>query len=277
MRAGSRSDDLRRTRNCTLVQVEGWRGAESAQARGAMRGRSPYLVAPPGALTYRLETPPALVHLHGFWTASAHETGSYAIPADACVDLVWAEGANEPLAVGPGGEATFVRLEASRTYWGVRFTPGGFTAATGCPAGDLAGLTVPAAEFFSTRPSGHPAEALRRMASPARRPVDAALRALLAAGLRASVGEQSDQHGWSERHLRRRVLAHAGVTPSRLLALRRVHVAADLALAGVPLATAAHRAGFADQSHFTRESRRVLGASPACYVRSVQAARKPGN
>jgi AraC-like DNA-binding protein len=53
-----------------------------------------------------------------------------------------------------------------------------------------------------------------------------------------------------------------GVTPHAYIVQRRARVARQLLLAGEPLATAALRAGFADQSHMTRAFVRQFGVTP---------------
>lgn len=54
-----------------------------------------------------------------------------------------------------------------------------------------------------------------------------------------------------------------GTSPYRYLTLRRLDLARRLMLAGVPLAHVAAQAGFADQSHMTRQFTRAYGMPPA--------------
>ncbi|MET0698026.1 MAG: helix-turn-helix domain-containing protein [Mycobacterium sp.] len=72
-------------------------------------------------------------------------------------------------------------------------------------------------------------------------------------------------HGISERHLYT-VLARAGITLRPWLRERRLNAAADT-LSGpthrrLTVAAVAHRWGFADQAHFTREFRKHFGMTP---------------
>ncbi|MGY1840981.1 MULTISPECIES: helix-turn-helix domain-containing protein [unclassified Modestobacter] len=60
-----------------------------------------------------------------------------------------------------------------------------------------------------------------------------------------------------------------GLPPRRYLTGRRVDRARRLLLAGVPPAEVATAAGFYDQAHLTRHFRRMLGTTPAAYVRSA--------
>jgi AraC-like DNA-binding protein len=72
--------------------------------------------------------------------------------------------------------------------------------------------------------------------------------------------------GLSERQLRRRFHAAAGYGPKmlqRVLRFRRFLAAADR-----DLARAALDAGYADQSHLTRECAQLAGRTPAALLRA---------
>jgi AraC-like DNA-binding protein len=60
-----------------------------------------------------------------------------------------------------------------------------------------------------------------------------------------------------------------GLAPSDYARQLRMRTARRLIAAGLPLAEAAVRAGFADQSHLTRWFTRSYGITPAAYQRSV--------
>ncbi|HEY4347177.1 MAG TPA: AraC family transcriptional regulator [Gaiellaceae bacterium] len=57
-----------------------------------------------------------------------------------------------------------------------------------------------------------------------------------------------------------------GTSPNRYRTLRRLELARDAISAGVPLARAAAEAGFADQSHLTRQFKRAYGLTPARWA-----------
>ncbi|MDR5837351.1 AraC family transcriptional regulator [Caballeronia sp. LZ034LL] len=63
-----------------------------------------------------------------------------------------------------------------------------------------------------------------------------------------------------------------GTSPYRYLTLRRLDLARRLMLAGAPLADVAAQAGFADQSHMTRQFTRAYGMPPARW-RAIAAQR----
>jgi len=57
-----------------------------------------------------------------------------------------------------------------------------------------------------------------------------------------------------------------GITPHAYQIQRRIQLARRLIAAGTPLAESAAAAGFADQSHMSRQFSRVLGVSPGTYA-----------
>ncbi len=63
-----------------------------------------------------------------------------------------------------------------------------------------------------------------------------------------------------------------GTSPSRYLALRRLERARDSMMAGHTVSDAALHAGFADQSHLTRQFSHAYGVSPARWLRSLAGA-----
>ncbi len=67
------------------------------------------------------------------------------------------------------------------------------------------------------------------------------------------------------RHFRRAY----GTSPDRFRALRRVALARTAIERGRPLAEAAVEAGFADQSHMTRQFKRAYGLTPANWARAT--------
>ena len=66
----------------------------------------------------------------------------------------------------------------------------------------------------------------------------------------------------SRSHYSRRFLARVGLSPVDFRRQERVRAARALIERGTPLSTAAAEAGFADQSHMTRQMRSILGVSP---------------
>lgn len=75
--------------------------------------------------------------------------------------------------------------------------------------------------------------------------------------------------GVSQFQLLRGFSRMTGLTPHAYLVQRRLQKARKLIANGVPLADAAHAAGFADQSHMTRLFVRTYGMSPGVYAAAM--------
>ncbi|MBA2472696.1 MAG: AraC family transcriptional regulator, partial [Pseudonocardiales bacterium] len=84
----------------------------------------------------------------------------------------------------------------------------------------------------------------------------------------SSVAATADALGWTERTLHRRCRDAFGYGPSVLRRILRFQVALRLAGQGVPFATTATRAGYADQAHLAREVRALPGASLSQLIRA---------
>lgn len=67
----------------------------------------------------------------------------------------------------------------------------------------------------------------------------------------------------STRQLERRFLVATGVTPVSYARTMRLQRFLATARTGVSLAERARAAGYADQSHLTRDTRRLIGRTPA--------------
>jgi AraC-like DNA-binding protein len=74
----------------------------------------------------------------------------------------------------------------------------------------------------------------------------------------------------SKSHLVRLFRTQVGLPPHAYLLRLRISRACRLLAGGIPIAEAAHAAGFADQSHLTRHFKYYLGLTPGAYVRSVR-------
>jgi AraC-like DNA-binding protein len=80
------------------------------------------------------------------------------------------------------------------------------------------------------------------------------------------VGDLVKESGWSHRRLATRLRDHLGVSPKSAAAVVRFeHAAYDLSSRDLRggIAELAHRRGYSDQSHLTREVGRYAGISPA--------------
>jgi AraC-like DNA-binding protein len=193
---------------------------------------------------------------------------------DGCSDLIWQSGRGAFVA-GPDTGPNPSRSAPGTVFVGARFAPGAGGAALGIPLSELRDLRVGLEELdrsLADRLPGdlNPREALRRitaiaLAAPrADAAVAEAARRLRQPGTR--VESLAGDLGLSERQLRRRFHAAAGYGPKtlqRVLRFRRF-----LAAANGDLARAALDAGYADQSHLTRECTRLAGKPPAALLRA---------
>lgn len=74
--------------------------------------------------------------------------------------------------------------------------------------------------------------------------------------------------GLSQSALERRFRRVVGVSPKRFASVVRLQRAVKLRAGGADFATAAHGAGYVDQSHFIHDFRRATGRAPAEFFRS---------
>ncbi|MFD1860780.1 AraC family transcriptional regulator [Aeromicrobium camelliae] len=90
------------------------------------------------------------------------------------------------------------------------------------------------------------------------------------------VADLADRLGVGERRLRRVVHDHVGVTPKWLIECRRLQTAATTLFTSpaTDLAALAADLGYADQAHFTRTYRSVLGETPDRTRAAGMAARR---
>ncbi len=89
-----------------------------------------------------------------------------------------------------------------------------------------------------------------------------ALRRLRATSGAARVEALAAEVGWSRRHLAARFRDEVGLPPKALARLIRVERAAQRVRAGEPLADVAYDSGYADQPHFNRDFRELVGCTP---------------
>ncbi|GIG38003.1 helix-turn-helix transcriptional regulator [Cellulomonas pakistanensis] len=210
------------------------------------------------------------------WSVAAATPGGSVLP-DGCMDLVWSGG--RLLVAGPDTRAhTSAPVAAGDPVSGLRFPPGAAPVVLGVPADVLRDQRPELADLWGTRAArpwvdaaadGGVAALERRVAAsladrggPGR---DAAVVArLVAAGLGAE--EVADRLGVTTRTLHRRARAAFGYGPCTLARVLRLQRVLPLLDAGLPLAEAAHRAGYADQPHLSREVRALAGRSPGALA-----------
>lgn len=85
-----------------------------------------------------------------------------------------------------------------------------------------------------------------------------------------SLSELAAATGCTRHRLSRLFRSAYGLPPHRVQLAQRLRLARHMLERGLPIAEAAQRAGFVDQSHLHRHFKRAYGFTPARYVKSTQ-------
>jgi AraC-like DNA-binding protein len=203
------------------------------------------------------------------------------VTPDACIDLVW-DGSTVHVA---GPDTRPWAVPGQRTYAGIRFRPGAAPGFLRVTADALRDRRVPLVDLWG-RPAEELAQTLivtpleaapaiflraleRRLAEvpPPDPLVQAAVRQAVD-GLRRPdpIEDLAQSLDVSSRTLRRRCTEALGYGPRTLQRILRFRRALRLAATTNGLADLAMAAGYADQSHLSREMRRLAGATPRQVV-----------
>ncbi|URN12667.1 helix-turn-helix domain-containing protein [Streptomyces radiopugnans] len=228
--------------------VGGWRGVRGAGiAAGGL-----------GTVVWRRE---ALAHPH-----------RVRVLPDGCMDLIWTGGGL--LVAGPDTGAHLTDDPPGTGCVGLRFPPGTGPRVLGVlKACELRDARVPLEALWPGREARELAERVAGARDGAavleeaaavrlrRAPDDPSAVTAVATGLRdgVSVAEVARGVGLSERQLHRRSLTAFGYGPKTLARVLRFRRALRLVRGGVPPASAAADAGYADQAHLSREVRALAG------------------
>jgi AraC-like DNA-binding protein len=205
---------------------------------------------------------------------------------DGRIDLVWIRG-HGVLVAGPQSRYTNRPVPPPLVAFGARFHPGAAPGLLRVPASELLDGYAPlaaidprlaarldarleAARDDRERVAALELELVRRV-DRVERPDPAVREAvgLLRQGS-GSVAEVAERVFMSERQLRRRFTEEVGYGPKTLQRILRFQRAlAELRSDHAGLAGAAATAGYADQAHLSRESRRLAGLSPRELARWI--------
>jgi AraC-like DNA-binding protein len=166
--------------------------------------------------------------------------------------------------VGVADEVALPELTAGAWIRGVRFRPEAVAAAFGVTASELTNRAVAGADVLGDRRArdlADPAFLDRWVAA-----IEPEPRAVVAVRLLRShsVDATAAELDISARHLRRVMTANTGLSPKRyqrVVRFQRFLAAAEGG--GAALAAASAAAGYADQSHLTRDVRALTGITPA--------------
>lgn len=197
---------------------------------------------PTALLTFSTTAHPATLH------ASVNSPDPAALPTSFTTNAAAALGASFTTPHPRPALPTESAFSATRTAPDLAAKHAALTAATRTL---LTHLTTPARSAAAARLTN----AAAQLADPAAPFIARALR------LGRSVSEVARDLGLSERQLHRRSLTAFGYAPKTLQRIVRFQRALRLARAGVPLATVAAEAGYADQAHLSHEVKRLSGVS----------------
>ncbi|MBO0868401.1 MAG: helix-turn-helix domain-containing protein [Micromonosporaceae bacterium] len=187
---------------------------------------------------------------------------------DGCMDLMWY--GDRLVVAGPDTTAWMSTAPRGAAVTGVRFPPGTGPSVFGVPARELLGQRVPLADLWPAGEVGRLAEqvsqaegpglALERIAA-GRHPEPDPLIGEVVTRLRtgATVAGIAEAIGLGERQLHRRSLAAFGYGPKTLERILRLHRALGLVQRGIPFASVAATAGYADQAHLARDVKALAG------------------
>jgi AraC-like DNA-binding protein len=240
---------------------------------------------------------PAAAFLRGAFVATwVHELPRSGAPPvvvapDGTIDLQWIDGAFR--VAGPDRDAQTEILPAGTTVIGFRFHPAAAARWLGVPAMAIVGRRLALDELWGARArrqsgavrGGQPGadlvaalEAAIARGTPEDATIDASMRAaydLIAAGPPPGaplVPWLGRGLGMSERTLRRRFDESFGYGPKTLDRIMRYQRFRRLARGSKQsIAILAVEAGYADQAHLIRESRRLTGSTPQQLERMLRA------
>lgn len=234
-----------------------------------------------GRLLIRAPAPALARFVKHYWLSLDNDDPVYRVVPDGCVDVVVEVAGGAWRAWGYGSVTAATDLDCARGthYFGIRFLPGQsrhFMRAcaselTDCKEdarGLLRGPIEPLAERVEDAVFD---EADRRLAgvlgtsAPAVSEVDRMVRRIDASRGALRIEALAAELGKSPRQLQRLFLETVGVTAKFYSLIARARHAAGMIAAREParLADVATQAGYADQSHMTRDFARLAGVPPA--------------
>lgn len=232
------------------------------------------------------ERPAAAALGHSFASVWVHRLPEAAAPIvvtpDGTIDLQWMDGSFR--VAGPDRDPKLELLPAGTTVIGFRFHPGAAAAWLGMPAAEIVGHRLALDELWGAkarrlaagiRPDRDAAgligelEAAIAARAPARGAPDPVMRAAFEL-VRSGPPPGAPLVPWlgralamSERTLRRRFDESFGYGPKTLDRIMRYQRFLELSRRSAqPTARLALEAGYADQAHLVRESRRLAGVTP---------------
>jgi AraC-like DNA-binding protein len=194
--------------------------------------------------TERAPEPKLAPWVQGFWRLRCLRPTTLRVLPDGCMDIINGD------VVGSLSTVLMAELHPGEEAVGVRLRPGAFTALFGVPAQELTDLRLPLADVVRPR-------SLLGAANDADHPDPLAGLAIGQPDLRALARES----GYSERHLRRRIITLTGHGPRRLARIGRMQ-ALLAAGRGESWARTAVEFGYYDEAHMINDIRALADSTP---------------
>jgi AraC-like DNA-binding protein len=182
--------------------------------------------------------------VQAFWRLRCLRATTLRVLPDGCMDIIDGD------VVGSLSSVLMADLRPGAESVGVRLRPGAFTALYGVPADELTDLRLPLVDVIRPR-------SLLDAANDADRPDPLAGLAIDQPDLHALAQE----FGYSERHLRRRIVTLTGHSPRRLARIGRMQ-AILAAGRGESWARTAVEFGYYDEAHMINDIRALANATP---------------
>lgn len=206
------------------------------------------------------------------------EPGRLALPDFAC-DLIWLDG--RLVVVGPMTRGLVVDI-ADRRVALAALCPLEARQLLGCPLSELTDQIIPIHDIAPSIANpledlfaaGHAARLIKGSTGFDPASLTQGDDGIIVSAMRhlnygASTERVAHAHDVSDRHLRRLFQEFAGMSPGAYARIRRFRRAVSAAMRGESLAASSHGAGYVDQSHFNRESRRLTGLTPREVLASL--------
>ncbi len=206
------------------------------------------------------------------WRVRSDDTRRLVTP-DGVMDLVWFQ--DRLIVAGADTHAMAFETRPGEPTWGLQLAPGVAHALLGLPVRELTNQRIELSELVGLRgglaafehdpPAGleEVFVALWRQADPDRSLLHHAESLDRAARNGMNVRDTAAIHHVSQRSLHRISTALFGYGLNTLTQIHRLQRALQLTHSGLSLSDAAATAGYVDQSHFTRQAKRLTGQTPA--------------
>lgn len=231
------------------------------------------------------------------FTADEHFEGTYIhhVLPDGCMSLVYrAESESNPgylIVTGPRIKELRVEIHAGDQYWGIKFRPDVGGTIMDIQPSELREQSIPLVMLAS-----HLAQQLCEQLAMCREsttaidvlgafvetrlglcaPIDDAVRKCILEIDRNNgevrIGRIADVLGISHRQLQRRFRTRTGLTPKEYSRIRRLRIALANTIENRPKgwSKVAANAGYADQSHLSRETTALTGLTPESFKARIQ-------